>query len=177
MFTGIGKCFDDPETGDAALLGLEIRLGAAYYKRVAPLALRGELKTIQMRTTVPHPGRLTAFGLWVTRRAAGRSGKTKAEFQAILSDARALLGPASVRKSYFEAVDRDAAKLLHTRARAAQNEFKKQPWGPVRVIHCCPLLLVEQGWPFICGTPILRPKAINWRRTGLRITTHATGMA
>ena len=28
-----------------------------------------------------HPGRLAAFGLWVVRRSAGRSGKTKAGFK------------------------------------------------------------------------------------------------
>ena len=92
-----------------------------------------------------HPSRLAAFGLWVARRAAGRSGKTKAEFKAILSDTRALLGPASTRESYFQPVDRQALELLHTRARAAQTEFKEQPGEPVRVIHCWPLLLVEQG--------------------------------
>ncbi len=41
-----------------------------------------------------QPGRLAAFGLWVARRAAGRPGKTKTEFKAILSDVRKLLGPA-----------------------------------------------------------------------------------
>ena len=92
-----------------------------------------------------QPGRLSAFALWVARRAAGRSGKTKADFKSILSDARALLGPASTRESFFQAVDRQALQLLHTRARAAQNEFKNQAWGPVRVIHCWPLLLVEKG--------------------------------
>ena len=92
-----------------------------------------------------QPARLAAFGLWVARRAAGRSGKTKAEFRAILSDARALLGPASTRESFFQAIDRHALELLHARARAAQKEFEKQAWQPVRVIHCWPLLLVEQG--------------------------------
>jgi hypothetical protein len=91
------------------------------------------------------PGRLAAFSLWVARRAAGRSGKTKAEFKAILSEVRALLGPASTRESVFQSIDRAAAELLHNRAAAAQNEFKEQQWGPVRVIHCWPLFLAEQG--------------------------------
>jgi len=34
---------------------------------------------------------------------------------------------------------------LHTRAKAAQNEFQNQQWGPVRIVHCWPLLLVEEG--------------------------------
>ena len=38
-----------------------------------------------------------------------------------------------------------AAESLHQRARAFHNEFQNQPWGPVRVIHCWPLLLVEEG--------------------------------
>ena len=65
--------------------------------------------------------------------------------KAILSDTRALLGPASTRESYFGPIDRQALELLHTRARAAQTEFKEQPSGTVRVIQCWPLLLVEQG--------------------------------
>jgi hypothetical protein len=47
-----------------------------------------------------HPGRLSRFGLWVARRAAGRKGKTKGEFGALLDEARALLGPGSTRESY-----------------------------------------------------------------------------
>ncbi|MEO8353169.1 MAG: hypothetical protein ABI680_15675, partial [Chthoniobacteraceae bacterium] len=92
-----------------------------------------------------RPGRSFAFGLWVARRAAGRKGKTKGEAGALLDEARALLGTASTRESLFQQIDRDAAKDLHNRARAAQNEFQNQQWGPVRIIHCWPLLLVEEG--------------------------------
>jgi len=92
-----------------------------------------------------HPGRLPAFGLWVARRAAGRPGKTKGEYAALLREASALLGPASTRESYFAQPDRRAAEDLHTRAKAAQNEFQNQQWGPVRIVHCWPLLLVEEG--------------------------------
>ena len=92
-----------------------------------------------------HPGRLPAFALWVARRAAGRPGKTKGEYAALLREAGALLGPASTRESVFAQPDRRAAEDLHTRAKAAQNEFKNQQWGPVRIVHCWPLLLVEEG--------------------------------
>jgi len=34
---------------------------------------------------------------------------------------------------------------LHTKIEEAQNEYKNQQWGPVRIIHCWPLLLAEQG--------------------------------
>jgi hypothetical protein len=90
-------------------------------------------------------GRLPAFSLWVARRAAGRPGKTKGEFCALLNEARALLGSASTRESFFCPIDSQAAENILARARAAQNEFKKQQWGPVRIIHCRPLLLVEEG--------------------------------
>ena len=92
-----------------------------------------------------HPGRLSAFGLWVARRAAGRPGKTKGEYAALLRETGALLGPASTRESYLAQPDRHAAEDLHTRAKAAQNEFKNQQWGPVRIVHCWPLMLVEEG--------------------------------
>ncbi len=98
-----------------------------------------------LKKWLEHPGRLTAFGLWVARRAAGRKGKTNGEAAALLNETRGMLGPASTRESYFQSIDRKSAESLRQRAREFQNEFKNQNWGPVRVIHCWPLFLVEQG--------------------------------
>lgn len=91
------------------------------------------------------PHRLPAFGLWIARRAAGRKGKTKGEAGALLDEARKLLGTTATRKSLFQQIDRKAAINLHERARAFHNEYRNQQWGPVRIIHCWPLLLVEEG--------------------------------
>ena len=91
------------------------------------------------------PGRLSAFGLWLARRAAGRKGKTKGAAGALLDETRALLGTSSKRESLFQQIDRAAAGNLYDRTRDFHNEFQKQQWGPVRIIHCWPLLLVEQG--------------------------------
>jgi hypothetical protein len=99
-----------------------------------------------------HPGRLPAFGLWIAERAAGRKGKTKAAAGALLNEARSLLGTTAAREGFLRRVDPGAAKLLHDRARDFQNEFQHQPWGPVRMIHCWPLLLVEQGLALYLGT-------------------------
>lgn len=98
-----------------------------------------------------HPGRLPAFGLWIAKRAAGRKGKTKAAAGALLNKARALLGTTATREGFLRAVEPGAAKLLHDRARDFQNEFAHQQWGPVRIIHCWPLLLVEQGLALYLG--------------------------
>lgn len=92
-----------------------------------------------------RPGRLSMFGLWVARRAAGRKGKTKGEHGALLQEASKLLGPASTRESFFAEPERRATQDLHARARASQAEFEKQAWGPVRLVKCWPLFLVEQG--------------------------------
>ena len=91
------------------------------------------------------PGRLPAFGLWVARRAAGRKGKTKGPAGELLDETRALLGTAATHDSLFQKIDRAAAKRLHNQARDFHSEFQRQPWGPVRIIHCWPLLLVERG--------------------------------
>ena len=91
------------------------------------------------------PGRLSAFGLWLARRAAGRKGKTKGAAGALLDETRALLGTSSTRESLFHQIDRVAAENLHDRARSFHGEFQQQQWGPVRTIHCWPVLLVEQG--------------------------------
>ena len=92
-----------------------------------------------------EPGRLSAFGLWIARRAAGRKGKTKDSAGALLDEARAFLGSAATWESLYQQIDRPAAKSLLDRARDFQNEFQNQQWGPVRVVHCWPLLLVEEG--------------------------------
>ena len=98
-----------------------------------------------------RPGRLPVFGLWVARQAAGRKGKTQDGAAALLGETRALLGSALTRVSLFQQIDREAAQSLHDRARKFQNEFQKQQWGPVRIIHCWPLLLVEEGLALHAG--------------------------
>ena len=98
-----------------------------------------------------HPGRLSAFGLWVARQAAGRKDKTQDGATALLDETHGLLGSAATRKSLFQQIDRKAAQSLHDRARKFQNEFQKQQWGPVRIIHCWPLLLVEEGLALHAG--------------------------
>ena len=91
------------------------------------------------------PGRLPAFGLWIARQAVGSKGKIKGQAGALLEETRALLGTKATRDSLFQRIDRVAAKRLHARARDFHSEFQKQQWGPVRIIHCWPLLLVEHG--------------------------------
>ncbi len=98
-----------------------------------------------------HPGRLSAFGLWIARRASGRKGKTKGEAGALLNETRALLGTAATKESVFQKIGWDAAKSLHDRARDFHNEFQNQRWGPVRIIRCWPLLLVEKGLALHAG--------------------------
>src|SRR3990172_9685015 len=98
-----------------------------------------------------RPGRLPVFGLWVARQAAGRKGKTQDGAAALLGETRALLGSALTRVSLFQQIDPEAAQSLHDRARKFQNQFQKQQWGPVRIIHCWPLLLVEEGLALHAG--------------------------
>jgi len=98
-----------------------------------------------------HPGRLPAFGLWIAKRAAGRKGKTKAEAGALLDEAHAVLGTTATREGFLRPRDPSAAKFLHDRARAFHSEFQQQQWGPVRIITCWPLLLVEQGLALYLG--------------------------
>jgi hypothetical protein len=98
-----------------------------------------------MKKWFGHPGRMPAFGLWVARRAAARKGKTQGEAGALLNEARSLLGTAAARESLFQQIDRKAAESLHDRARAFHSDFENQKWGPVRIIHCWQILLVEEG--------------------------------
>ncbi|MEZ5432402.1 MAG: hypothetical protein R3F31_14740 [Verrucomicrobiales bacterium] len=90
-----------------------------------------------------HPGRLPAFGLWVAKRAAARKEKP-GRGRCPIGQAR-LLGTTATRESFQHSVDLGAAKLLRDRARDFQNKFEDRRWGPVRIIPCPLLLLVEEG--------------------------------
>lgn len=120
------------------LLAIVAEIDAQGYANLARLTV--------LKKWFEHPGRLPAFGLWVARRSAARKGRTKAEAGALLDEARALL-----RTAPPQSIDQRAAKSLHDRARNFQNEFDHQQWGPVRIIHCWPLLLVEQGLAIYLG--------------------------
>jgi hypothetical protein len=98
-----------------------------------------------------RPGRLPAFGLWIANRAASQKGKTKGAAGALLDEARTLLGTTATREDFLRVVAPRAAKLLHDRAQDFQNEFERHQWGAVRIIHCWPLLLVEQGLALTLG--------------------------
>lgn len=92
-----------------------------------------------------HPGRLSAFGLWVAKRAAGRKGKTKGEAGRLLDEARALLGSTATFKDFLRVVDRGLAEQLHDQARDFQNEIQPPQCGVEGSIRCRPLFLVERG--------------------------------
>ena len=98
-----------------------------------------------------HPGRLSAFGLWMAKHAAGSKVRTKAAAGALLKEAQALLRATGTREVSGRPVDLRAARRLHGRAREFHNEFKRHQWGAVRIIHCWPLLLVEKGLSLYLG--------------------------
>jgi len=102
-----------------------------------------------------HPGRLSAFGLWIARKASGRKGKTKGEAGELLDEARKLLGTSSTYASVFQQIDRAEALSLHNRARDYQNAYEQQQFGPVRVIKCWPVLLVEKGLSLHLGLTVV----------------------
>lgn len=122
-------------------------------------------------------GRSPAFGLWVAKRAAGSKGKTKGEAGALLDEARGLLGKTSTRAGFLQVVEIGAAKLLHDRARDFQNEFDRQQWGAVRIIHCWPLLLVEKGLALYLNPAAPPTEGYKWPPTFASTTTLATETA
>lgn len=89
-----------------------------------------------------RPHRLSAFAIWIATRAASSKGKTERAAAKLLREARTLLaGVDPVRAK----LDRQVAEVLHDRLRDFQNEYQRQQWGSVRIIHNWNLMLVEQG--------------------------------
>lgn len=67
------------------------------------------------------------------------------------AEVKQLMALVDALETQLAAARATAAKLLHERARAFHNELHNQQWGPVRIIHCWPLLLVEQGLELYLG--------------------------
>lgn len=98
-----------------------------------------------------RPSRLAVFGFWIARKAAGRKGKTKGDAGVLLDEARVLLGTKRAQGTLVPAIDRAAVERLYGRVRDFHQEFKQQQWGPVRIIHSWPVLLVEKGLALYLG--------------------------
>jgi len=99
-----------------------------------------------------RPARLPAFGLWIARKASNRTRETTTPAGDLLNETHALLGTAELP---IEQIDRAAVMDLHRRARVIHSDYVKHHWGPVRVIHCWPLLLVEEGLALYIGSASL----------------------
>jgi hypothetical protein len=90
-------------------------------------------------------GRLPALGAWIARRAAfDHEGKETAE-KALLAKARAFFEGVPTDANSWSAGDRRSAEAIHQQAWNYKREFRGQQWGPVRVVHSWPLLLIESG--------------------------------
>lgn len=89
-----------------------------------------------------RPDRKTAFALWTANRATGRKGKTGGDAAQLFREARQLIKrPVPVRPE----IDRAAARRLHDRLQAFQNEYRRDRWGDVRIVHNWNLMLVEKA--------------------------------
>lgn len=91
------------------------------------------------------PGRLPAFALWLARRAVLCNPKTGGEAGALFDDALGLLGAVGNSQHIANRLNIKAAEGLHGRLKNFQNVFKRQQWGPVRVISNWNLMLVEHA--------------------------------
>jgi hypothetical protein len=89
-----------------------------------------------------HPGRLSAFALWIARRVVSCKGQTRGAASELFREARTVLSGLDKAGTHL---NRQAAKRLHARLRDFQNEYQNQRWGPVRIVHNWNLLLVEEA--------------------------------
>ena len=95
-----------------------------------------------------RPERLSAFAVWVARRAVARKGKTNGAAGEFFREAKTLLaGPDKVHPE----IDPQAARVLHDRLRDFQNEYRDDRWGRIRIVHHWNLVLVEYGLAIYLG--------------------------
>ncbi len=90
-------------------------------------------------------GRLPAFALWLARRTILSNSETDGEVGALFDEALALFGQPGDTAHIANRLNIKATKDMHDRLRKFQNEFKRQHWGPVRVITNWNLMLLEKA--------------------------------
>jgi hypothetical protein len=112
----------------------------AIAREIAERGYADQTRLVVMKKWFERPQRLTAFAVWIARRAI--SGKVPGSAAGLFAQARALLKGVN---SYGPQLNRAAAQTLHDRLRESQNEFEQQRWGPVRIIRNWNLLLVEEA--------------------------------
>lgn len=88
------------------------------------------------------PGWLPAFAIWIAVCATSREGKTGGALAELFLEAKTLLAGAD---RCHPQLDCEKARVLHARLRDFQNEYQKQRWGAVRIVHNWNLMLVEHA--------------------------------
>lgn len=97
-----------------------------------------------------YPKRLSAFGIWVAQWAIAHAEVTKSEPLTLLDEACVLLRSISSENTPQDSTLK-AVHDLYKRLHDFQNEIKNLKWSSVRMIHCWPLLLVEEGFAIYLG--------------------------
>ena len=88
------------------------------------------------------PKRLSSFVVSIARQALANKGKISDESLALFREARELL---KALEMYDPRLDRSAAEKLYHRLREFQSAYRKQQWGPVRIINNWSLFLIEDA--------------------------------
>lgn len=86
--------------------------------------------------------RLSAFALWIAKRASSRKGKIGGAAAEFFNEARRLLAGVDPLRP---ALDREAADSLYGELSNFQSEYRNHKYGLVRIVHHWDLMLVEQG--------------------------------
>ncbi len=92
-----------------------------------------------------QPERLSAFALWVARRAISRKGKTTGEAAKLFREAKAMLGDLDRFCPSLSAEQQASARELFGRLQAFQNEYRDSRWARIRTIENWNLYMVEKG--------------------------------
>ncbi len=96
-----------------------------------------------------RPQRLAAFAVWLANRIISEhDAKTDGVEETLFEVARAVF---TVDDPANPVLQQEAARKLYHLLRKFQNEYEKQAWGPVRIIHNWNLLLVEEALGICLG--------------------------
>jgi hypothetical protein len=88
------------------------------------------------------PKRLSSFVVFIARQASAEECRTSEESVELFRETGELLKATAM---YDPKLDRNAVEKLSRRLHEFQSSYKKQQWGPVRIINNWNLFLVEDA--------------------------------
>jgi hypothetical protein len=129
-------------------------------KLAADIAAQGNAELTRLtilKKWFEQPGRLSAFAVWMGRRAISEKREASGEAANLFPEAERLLKELDPMRPVLEAPRLEVARALYDRMREFQNVHRYIHGTPVRMIENWDLMLVEASLGILARNPYAAP--------------------